>query len=333
MSDTVTQVVENRAPSWAQPHLERLGAGASQLLKQPYQRYQDPRIAGFTGMENMAMQGIGALGMAGDPRMFRNAMGWQNQAMGMAGQAPGMGYRDLSGIGGLMGQQQMWPDADHAAYMNPYQQNVTDVATRNIQQAARSQLQDVGSNAALSGAFGGGRHALLEGDVLQNARQQIGDVAYQGQRDAYNAAMGQFNADQSRRLRGLQGMAGAFGQANNLYQAGIGQLLGGANQGARFGQMQQGMAFDRLNAMNQYGQQQRALQQAMMDQDYNDFMAEQNYGWDQLGRYGNILQGIPYQGTGYQSTAQNNPGLFQTALGTGITGLQMANQYAPPRSS
>ena len=77
----------------------------------------------------------------------------------------------------------------------------------------------------------------------------------------------------------------------------------------------------RIGALTGIGQQQRAMQQASMDMGDQDFLRQQGFGQQQLGFLGGLLRGVPVQPNQQISTFQQQPGLFQSALGMGLQGL------------
>tara|TARA_R100000742_G_C4276408_1_gene97445 strand:+ start:987 stop:2249 length:1263 start_codon:yes stop_codon:yes gene_type:complete len=80
-------------------------------------------------------------------------------------------------------------------------------------------------------------------------------------------------------------------------------------------------ALARISALQGIGSQQRALQQASLDLGYEDFQRQRDYAQSQLGLFSNILRGVPVQPQQRISTFQQQPGLFQQAVGAGLTGL------------
>jgi hypothetical protein len=88
---------------------------------------------------------------------------------------------------------------------------------RMIRQQEAGQLQNIGSQAALAGAFGSGRHGLGEQAVRQGARQQVEDLGARAYADAFGRQMqmagglaslgGQQQREQMERL-GMLGQAG-----------------------------------------------------------------------------------------------------------------------------
>lgn len=329
-TNTNTTTVQQQIDPWLRPSYQGLLDAAEGWMRQPYQPYGGQRLAGFSPLEVASQQGIAALGQQGLPSQFMWGSQAGQAALGQMAGAGSRGYGDLSGIAQAYGANtQMWPDANIPAYMNPYQQNVTDIAAREAQKMGQRQLQDIGSNAALSGAFGGSRHALLEGNIMQGTRQQIADITQQGQRDAYQSAMGQFNADRDAMLRGLGGQASALGMANDLYQRGGQGLMGGAMNMANMGMVGQGMNLDLINAMNQYGTQQRNLQQAGLDIGYQDYLRQQGMPEQRMGFLSGILGGFPTTGTTSYYSYQPSASLLNSLLGVGIGAAAMNRNTQP----
>ena len=77
----------------------------------------------------------------------------------------------------------------------------------------------------------------------------------------------------------------------------------------------------RIGALQGVGSQQRAMQQASMDMGYQDFLRQQGYSMQQISNMAGLLRGVPVQPNQQVSTYQQQPGLFQTAVGAGLSGL------------
>ena len=80
-------------------------------------------------------------------------------------------------------------------------------------------------------------------------------------------------------------------------------------------------AISRMSLLGDIGKQQRALAQASRDMGYQDFINQRDFTQNQLGRFSNLLRGVPVTPQQAQSTYQQQPGLFQSALGAGLSGL------------
>ena len=89
----------------------------------------------------------------------------------------------------------------------------------------------------------------------------------------------------------------------------------------RAGQGIQQDAISRMSLLSDIGRQQRALRQAGLDTGYEDIMRQRDWTQRQLGMFGGLLKGVPVAPEQTISTYQQQPGLFQTALGAGLSGL------------
>ena len=86
-------------------------------------------------------------------------------------------------------------------------------------------------------------------------------------------------------------------------------------------------ATNRISALQTSGSGARALDQASLDMGYEDFLRQQNYTKQQLGDFGSLLRGVPVTPNQQVSTYQQQPGLFQQAIGAGLTGLGISRGY------
>ena len=110
----------------------------------------------------------------------------------------------FSGIQGLVGSQKPVYDEGMAltrgttrrftpqtaqTLMNPYQQAVTDIEKRNIQENYESKvLPELRAQAAQIQPYGGSRQAILEGMASDTNQRLLADVQAKGSLTAYNDA-------------------------------------------------------------------------------------------------------------------------------------------------
>ena len=193
-------------------------------------------------------------------------------------------------------QNQMGFQEGIDTFMSPYQQAVTDVAKREAIRQSKARADQIGSKAALSGGLGGYREAILQAEREKNLGQQLDDLQVRGSQAAFDRAANQFNRDQMMNLQSANFLRGLGGDINRDAMARIGALQG-------------------------IGSQQRALQQAAFDTGYQDFLRQQDFDKQQLGFFSNLLRGVPVSPQQNISTFQQQPGLFQQALGLGLGGL------------
>lgn len=289
-TSTTTQTAE--LPEWARGYAKETlakGQALTDVNQNPYQQYTQPRIAGFSPMQQQAMQTAANMTVA--PQVAQGS-----------GLAYGAG---LGGLGMAMGATPQNFQSQVGGYMNPYLQMALapQIAEANRQYDIGATKQQ--SAATQAGAFGGAREAIMAAENERNRNMALQNIVGQGYNQAYNQAQNQYNQAQQQALQGL----------------GVG--LQGAGQLGQLGQQQyqQGMGINQLQA--QYGGQQQALQQQGLTQAYQDFINQQNYPYKQLGFMSDLIRGLPL---GQQSTASvyQPPGSVAgqiAGLGVGALGL------------
>ena len=157
--------------------------------------------------------------------------------------------------------------------------------------------------------------------MTEQGRQQQESLrlqAYQYGEDAKQQAakLGLTAAQQNEAARQAQEKfrQSAYDLTNRNMLASSQQLLG-------IGQARTQDAQQRMQALQDQGAQMRALRQAGLDIGYEDFLKQQAYPQQRLGMFSNLIQGLPLAPTQTVSTYQQQPGLFQQAVGMGLSGL------------
>jgi len=221
--------------------------------------------------------------------------------------------------------------------------NLSAQQQANVQnQAARLQTQGLNANQAMQAALANQQAGLTTGQqnlAAQLGIQQLGSgqnmqsqlanqQAYQNML-AQREASRQFGYGQQMTAAGQRaqyGQAAAqLGEQSRQFGAGYGQqglstALSGAGQLGQLGQTQFGQERDIYGLQNQYGAQQRAIEQERANQRYQDFLSEQRYPYQQLEFMSNILRGTP-MGTVNTMYAQQPSQMSQLAgLGLGAYG-------------
>jgi hypothetical protein len=279
-------------PEWAKPYAKDImakGQALTDVNQNPYQTYSQDRIAGFSPMQQQAMQN--AQGMSVTPQTGEATAAATMAGLGgmnVAGQANQYGFQNQ--VGG---------------YMNPYMNQILAP-----QMAEANRQYDIGatrqqSAATQAGAFGGSREAIMAAENERNRNTGLNQIYGQGLNTAFTNAQNQYNQNLGTQLQG-------YGLANQAAGQ-LGQL--GQNQ---YGQQ---MGINQLQA--QYGGQQQLQQQKGLDTAYQDFLNQQNYPYKQLGFMSDMIRGLPL---GQQSTSQMyqaQPNSLQTAssLGLGYYGI------------
>jgi len=289
---TQQQIASTELPEWAKPYAKDIlakGQALTDVNQNPYQQYTQPRIAGFSPMQQQAMQN--AQGMSVAPQIGQASAGAAGAGLG------GLDVANQANVGGFQNQV--------GGYMNPYLQMALapQLAEANRNYDISGQKQQ--SAATQAGAFGGSREALMSAENERNRNMGLQNIIGQGYNQAFGQAQNQYNQN-------LQNQLAGYGLTNQA-AANLGQL--GQNQ---YGQQ---MGINQLQA--QYGGQQQALQQQGLTQAYQDFLNQQNYPYKQLGFMSDMIRGLPL---GQQSTSQiyQSPGSISgqiAGLGMGAYGL------------
>jgi hypothetical protein len=153
-----------------------------------------------------------------------------------------------SGLGYLRGaapvaDNRFDPSTDVAAYMNPYNTAVRDVAIQQLQEAEQKQANQDAANAVAAGAFGGSRadviDAVRQSELAKNQAALTAQLESQGYDKALANAMAAYEADKASDLAvgtAMTGTARELGQlgqteagiANLGFQQGLGQAAGRA---------------------------------------------------------------------------------------------------------
>ena len=141
--------------------------------------------------------------------------------------------------------------------MNPYLEGALDPALRKIREQQDITMQQLGAKAQAAGAFGGSRQGVLEGQTLGQFGQNISDVIGTGYAQAFDRATQLMGDEQARQLAG----ASALSQAANQLRT-----LGYAD----------------ADVLRTLGAEERGVQQAQMEADYQDYLREQAFPYQQL---------------------------------------------------
>jgi hypothetical protein len=281
-------------PSYEAAGLSQSQLQAANLAKQGIGAYEPYIQAGSTGLtqgQNLsqaAARGIAGIDVA--PQYGQAQLGME-QAMRTAGGAlapdfaTSQGY--LTGAAGRAAGATGGYDPTMArAYMNPYQEAVTQNTMRELQRQGAIQQQGAAAQAVKAGAFGSTREGVQRAEMARGlsdvmARQIAQDYA-QNYQQAQQAAMQGYEAQQQRGLAAanqLANIGSQFGQqaatGTQLRQAGAG-LQGQLAQGiGSLAGQQAGIDIQRGQLLGQLGQGigSMGVQQAALGQLYSQLNA------------------------------------------------------------
>ena len=196
-----------------------------------------------------------------------------------------------AGVPGLFAQAQQqalgttgaYDPASATAFMDPYQQNVTQNALAEMQRQAAMQQNQLSAQAVGAGAFGGSRQGIAQAELGRNLAdmqsRRIFEDASRNFSQAQNAAQTTFQNQQNRQ-QGVAQLLGGLGSTTSQEAvrlgSGIASLGGAQAQLAGTGQGligQQAQMFSQLGATNQTQAQREldAARQAELQQSYEPF--------------------------------------------------------------
>ena len=293
---TATEQTTTTIPGYAKPYAQQLlgsvFGGQDPITKQfipglvgqGYQPYGRQRTAGFSPMQQQAFERFA--GMQVSPEL--------GAASGLASLA---GRR--AGMAGRRYERMATDPYAMQAYMSPYMQGVVEQQKRTALQDYARQIPGLQAQGIRSGARGGTREALLQAEANRNLQGQLQGIQATGLQNAFQNAQQaqQFGANLG--LQGLQQQLAAAGALGGLGMQGYQQQMG-------IGQAQLGA-----------GAQGQAMEQELLNQQYQDFINQQQFPYKQAEFGMGILRGIP--ATGQVGTLyQQPPSLLGQIAGIGL---------------
>jgi len=282
-----TSMSQTTIPEYAQPYVERMLGKAEAFTESPYQAYGGERIAGFSPLQQQAQQSVANLA--------------PSQQLGLGTQMAG-----ISGLNAMNAGQNYQNMATNpyatSAYMSPYIENALQPQLREAARTSAMQGQMDQAKAVQQGAFGGSRSAIVEAERQRNLGQLQSDIYGKGLQSAYQQAQ---QAQQFGSTLGLQGQQAALQGAQAL-----GQL----------GQTQFGQQRDIINAQQNMGAQQQALEQQKLQQKYQDFLTQKAYPQQNLAFMSDVLRGAPLGSQTQQQYTAQQPSTLSQIAGLGMAG-------------
>ena len=285
-------------PEYAKQPTADMAATLGELLNQQV-NVPEQQVAGFSPTQQAAMQqayqGIGAY------RPFLDAA-QQTQAAALG--TTGAGVQAL-------GQMNFDPNRAQA-FMDPYQQNVTNEALKEIDRQSQMASNQLAGKAVQAGAFGGSRFGLQQSELARNTQDLKSRRIFEDLSRNYQQAQATAQAANTQRMQQAQ-------QFGNLGKqtSGIGGMMAGL--GAQTQQLGQS---DVNQLMGIGGMQQQQLQR-QFDVNTANIAAMENAPFQRLSAGAGILGQLLPGGAGTQVVApfaQTNPyaqaaGLFATGAG------------------
>ena len=176
--------------------------------------------------------------------------------------------------------------------MDPFLQNVVDVAKREAIRDEEAAVQGRAAQAVGAGSFGGTRHALIESEGERNLAERLGDIQ-------------------------ARGLSSAFQNAQQAAEAQRAREMTGGRQFAALGDITGARARSDLSGLAGIGEIGQQREQQALDLARREFLEEQAFPQTSLQQYASLIRGFPLQAS-QQRFAQETlptPSLAQTLIG------------------
>jgi hypothetical protein len=225
----------------------------------------------------------------------------------------------MSGIGGFQPYLQQGGDAvqqgiagaqsasftptSYQDFMDPYTEDVIATTQADIARQGAIQQNQLGASAVGSGAFGGSRQGIAQGEIARNVMDQ------QARTGAQLRSQGFAQAQQSAQQAAQQ----------QLRQAQLGGQLGVSQAG--LGQLAQQMGVQDINTLLGIGGLQQGQTQKGLDITRANELAQQSLPYQQVGFMSDIFRGVPALQQTYSTTTTPSPSTTSQVLGLAQAGI------------
>ena len=130
------------------------------------------------------------------------------------------------GAAGQINPQATFDTAAAQQYMNPFIQTALQPQLDEMRRQAEISRAQTAGRLTKAGAYGGGRQAIMESELLRNLAQQQALTTGKAYETAFDKAMNQYNTSRQQQLQDVGALAGLGAQERQIEQQGIDQLRG-----------------------------------------------------------------------------------------------------------
>ena len=181
---------ESALSTWAGPYVTDMLAKGKAVSELPYEAYTGQLAAGQSVPQTQAFQGVANLVVP-------------TQEMGAF-------------------TPREFTSAEAVSRINPFVQSALNPQIADMRRQAEIQRIENAGRLTRAGAYGGGRQAVMEGELSRGLLDRIARTRGEAQLQAYEDARSQFNLDQNRE-RAAQELVNTYGLAALQRQAELGQ--------------------------------------------------------------------------------------------------------------
>lgn len=265
-----------------------------------YQKYTGDLVAGFTPDTQDYFSGVRG-STAG-----QEAIGQAQTAM----QGAGAGYTGSPAYAaGSFSPGQITQEAIQSG-MNPFQEEVINRQMGRMGLQAAEEAAALRARQAARNALGGSRGAVESALQSRSAGQTMAETEAALRLAGYNQARTAAELQQQRQMEAAQNEEASRQFAENAAaaRAGFGLDQGSALQGLSTAQQQQ--EFNRLEGLKNIGAQQQALEQALLDTEYKQYLEGRDWNKNELADFAAIAYGAPAGSTQTSTSEAASSGIL-----------------------
>ncbi len=245
----------------SQPTTQTVNQNTLPEWMRPYAERMLGQAEALTSLNQNPYQPYGGQQVAGFNPLQQQA--FQN----IYGMTPSSQLGQATGLAGLAGTQSFTGD-NVSQFMSPYMQEVVKQQQLGVVEDYSKSLPQLASVTTQAGGLGGTRQALLQSEAQRGLQSQLANIRASGTQAAFQNAQQQYNQQIQDRLA-ASGLLGQLGMMTSQQQRDIAQTQLGA------------------------GQQIQGLEQKGLDALLSQFREQQQYPYQQLGFFSNLLRGLP----------------------------------------
>ncbi len=205
-------------------------------------------------------------------------------------------------------------------FQNPYQQNVIDATTSEMNRQYDIESMKRNANAAKSGAFGGSRHGIMESEAARNHEANRTNAIAKLNQSGFDTATKNNESYLNRAIQGGQAMGNLGVNASQLNNE-------TARTQASLGGLQQSYGINDINLQATFGDREQAYNQTVRDADIANFYENQQIPYTQAGFYSDIINGVPSSSSTMQTQIKPGPSTLTQGIGALGTYASVGNQF------
>lgn len=252
-----------------------------------YQKYTGDLVAGFTPDTQDYFSGV---------RSSTAGQGAMNQAQ-TALQGAGAGYTDAPAYTtGKFSPGQITQEAIQSG-MNPFQEEVINRQMGRMGLEAAEQAASLRARQAARNALGGSRGAVESALQARSAGQTMADTEAALRLAGYNQARTAAELQQQRQMEAAQNEEASRQFAENAAAGRAGFGLNVSDALRNLSAAQQEQEATRLEGLKSIGAQQQALNQALLDTEYKQYLEGRDWNKNELADFAAIAYGAPHGST------------------------------------